>query len=120
MGSAIISFHQAGNLSTDRKVAMPVKRLSGARTEIMTTSGASARSVLAAIGLVNANKEDGGFVTITAVGANLWVTAGVAGTVVSVKPAVGATNGVGMPIMAGMTESFAVKNGEKIAAIEWS
>lgn len=119
MGSAIVVFHEAGNRSRERE-PMPVTRLPGARTEIIATSATSARTTLVGVSQAGSTKntDDGGFVTVFAVGANLWVTAG-AGSPVAVKPATGA-NGTGYPILAGQKETFAIAADHKIAAIEWT
>ena len=116
MGTAIVVFHKAGNRSQERQ-SMPVARLPGAVTEIIATSGTSAATTTVAPSSEEPGTSDGGFVTVFAVGANLWVTS--AGTPVAAKPATGAI-GTGYPILSGTKETFAVAEGDKIAAIEWA
>jgi hypothetical protein len=116
MGTAIVVFHKAGNRSLERE-SMPVTRLPETRTEVITTGAASVATTLAAIKDSGASNYDGGFVTIFAVGANLWVTSGLAP--VAAKPAAGAS-GSGHPIISGQSQTFAVAHNEKIAAIEWA
>lgn len=97
---------------------MPVPRLSGATTERVTTSGTSARTTGTAPQGPSGKKSDGSFVTVTAQGANLFVLAGT-GSPVAAYPGAGNT-GNGYPVMSGQSQSFAVKPGEKIAAIEFT
>jgi hypothetical protein len=117
MGTAIIVFHSVGNRSRER-ASMPVARLPGSVTEVITTStGASAASVTAAVAGDPDEKTDGGFVTVHAVGANLWVTSALAP--VAAMPAAGGAAGTGFPVMSGTFQTFGVTAGHKIAAREF-
>lgn len=116
MGTAIVVFHKAGNRSQERQ-SMPVARLPGAVTEIIATSGTSAATTMTAQPSEELGTADGGFATVFAVGANLWVTS--AAAPVAAKPATGAV-GTGYPILTGTSATFAVAEGDKIAAIEWA
>lgn len=118
MGTMLATFHAAGQPSDPGADAMqPVARLTGAKTERVTTSGTSAATTLAAAQGASNRKTDGGFVTISAVGANLFCVAGTAPT--AAYPAAGA-NSNGFPVMSGQSITFALKVGEKVAAIEFA
>lgn len=118
MGQAIVVFHEAGNRSIERE-SMPVARLPGSITQVLTTGAASvATTITSGDGGSQHNIGDGAFVTVFAVGANLWVTSG--GNPVAAKPAAGGAAGEGFPVMSGQFATFAVADNDKIAAIEWS
>jgi len=114
MGTMLVSFHSGGAPSGEGR--LPVARLTGAKTERVTTSGASAATTLTALN-GQGTKSDGGMATVTAVGVNLYVTAGAAP--VAAYPGAGA-NTSGFPVMSGQTVSFAVAKGDKIAGIEFA
>lgn len=115
MATAIVVFHQAGNLSLDA-APMPVARLPGARTLVLTTSGASVQTTINADGW-EGKKRDGGFVTIFAGTSNLWVTSGP--DPVAAKPTLGGAAGSGFPIFANQQATFSVNDNDEIALIEW-
>ena len=113
MGTMLASFHTGGQPAGG--ATMPVARLSGAKTERVTTSATSARTTFAALQGGSGTKNDGGLCTVTAVGVNLWVST----AATAVYPTAG-TNADGFPVMSGQSITFAVKVGEKIAAIEFT
>lgn len=122
MGKMLVSFHQAGQTSMGD--AMPVARLSTAKTENVTTNAAtsavttSQAATTAGLPAGNTNrKQDGGFATVTAVGVNILAVAGAAPT--AAMPAAGAL-GSGFPVMAGQSITFAVAKGDKVAGIEFT
>lgn len=107
MGSAIICFHDSDN-ENDK---LPVSRLPGSTSEVKTTNAStSVPSTTAA--------AKGCFVTVTAVGANLWVTAGP--TPVAAYPAVDGAVGAGFPILSGSFQTFSIKKGDKVACKEFT
>lgn len=115
MGTAIVVFHQAGNRSVERQ-SVPVIRLPGARTEVITTDTVSTQTQLDADGFQETS-SDGAFVTVFALDVNLWVTSGE--DPIAVKPGADET-GAGFPIMAGTNVTFAIDNDDMLALIEWS
>jgi len=115
MGTMLATFHSAGQPVGDENLA--VVRLTGAKTERITTSGVSAATTLTGIQGASGKKSDGGFVTVTAIGANLYVVPGTAP--VAAYPAAGANNN-GFPVMSGQSITFALIKGDKIAAIEFA
>lgn len=103
MASAAITFCSAGNRSVEGgTIAVP--RMSGAVSEMLTVTASSATSVNA-----SPHPKRGGFVSITALGADIWATAGAA------PLAVAGVNG--FAVTAGQTRDFAVMPGDKIAVI---
>jgi len=119
MSTVFVTFHTAGNRSVEKE-SMPVMRLTGAITEVVTASGASVRTATVSNGESAYASRDGGFVTIRAGTANLWVVTGKsADNPVAAKPAAGAA-GPGFPVMANEAVSVGVDDGHKIAMIEWS
>jgi|SRR6478609_4938549 len=115
MGTMLATFHGGGAPLAD--AMLPVARLTGAKTERVTTSATSAATTLAATQGPSGTKSDGGCVTITAVGVNLYCVAGAAPT--AVYPTAG-TNSNGFPVMSGQSITFAVAKGDKVAAIEFT
>jgi hypothetical protein len=116
MATAIVVFHHAGNKSLDA-ASMPVARLPDARTQVLTTSGVSVQTTLNADGWTG-KRRDGGFATVFAGSANLWVTSG--SNPVASKPATGGEAGEGFPVYANQHATFAVDNDDEIALIEWA
>jgi hypothetical protein len=116
MATAIVVFHQAGNRSTERD-SMPVMRLDGSRTVVLTTSGASVQTSINADGEQD-KASDGGFATIYAGAANLWVTSSANPT--AVKPTLDGAAGTGFPILANTSATFAIADNDEIALIEWT
>jgi len=116
MGTMLVTYHQAGQPGGG--TTQPVIRLPGATTERVTTSGTSARTTGAAPQGPSGKKTDGGFATVFAIGANLFVVSGT-GTPTAAYPAAGAS-GNGSAVLSGQSITFAVKPGEKIAAIEFT
>jgi hypothetical protein len=116
MAKVTVTFHQAGNRSLERE-PMPIARLPGARSELLTSGTAAVKSTLkAASSSNNSNVQDGGFVTILSDG-QLWVDAGPNPTA---KAPVAGTTSSGMPVPAGVMISFAVAAGDFVSVIDWS
>lgn len=116
MATAIVVFHYAGNKSFEGD-SVPVIRLPEARAEVVATGASSVQTTLKAVAMAGARKKDGGFVTVFAVGANLWVTSGSNPT--AAKPAAG-NSGTGFPVLSGTDRTFAVNPDDEIALIEWA
>lgn len=116
MGTAIVVFHQAGNRSLERNT-MPVIRLPEARAQVMITSTVSKQTTIDADGTRLYNVVDGGFVTIMALGSNMWVTCGP--DPVAVFPTADGPVGEGYPIREGYSVSFGVNEDDKIAIVDW-
>lgn len=104
MGKMLVSFYPNSE-----------KKLSQAKTELVTTSATSARSSLAAGAGSSGKKLDGGYAVVTAVGVNLLVTTGAT----AVVQTAGATS-PNHPVMAGQSATFAMGPGDRVAAIEFT
>jgi len=107
---------------------MPVPRLPDSRTEMMTASATSLRSVLKADINTNNTKEDGGFVTVRAGDKAIHAVSGVSTSLVATKPAagtptagisVGGTQVAGHYIGAYEEKTFGVNYNEYVAVIEY-
>lgn len=114
MGTMLVTWHGAGQNGAGGE--QPVARLSGSKTDRVTTSAVSAGPATTGQGQTS-RKTDGGFVTVTAVGVNLWVVAGTAP--VAAYPAAGA-QGNGFPVMSGQAITFGINRGDKVAAVEFT
>lgn len=117
MGSLITVFHGAGNRSTERET-MPVIRLCNTEVEVLTTSTTSVKGTITGETMNDKNHFNGAFCTVTAIGANQWVTSG-KGEFVSAMPAPG-VKGTGFPVMKDQSVTFGLAAGELIASVEFA
>lgn len=124
MGKMLVTFHGAGGNTTDpmdKSDQMPVPRLSGAVTESVTTSATSAKTTkVAPTGSNSYDPSDGGFVTVTAQGANLSVMCALTASATAVVPAASPSNSVGFVILTGQSVTFAIPAGFVVAGIEFT
>lgn len=117
MGTMLVTFHSAGQPGGGAE-SQPVIRLPKAKTErVATSAGSSAATTTTAAQGDSGKKTDGGFVTVRAVGVNLFLVCGASPT--AVYPAAGEVKD-GIPLMSGEWVTLAVNKGDKVAAIEFT
>jgi hypothetical protein len=85
---------------------MPVPRLAGAESEILTVGATSQATTLSN----PSSRGRTGFVSVTAIGADLWVVAGAAPVAVA--------GAQGFAVLAGQTRDFAMEPGDKLAIVQ--
>ena len=85
---------------------MPVPRFVGAISEILSLSGTSQATATASPEV----RRNTGFASVSAIGADIWVTAG--------PEPVAIAGQYGFALPAGQTRDFAVEPGDKIAVIQ--
>jgi len=116
MAKVVVIFHQAGNRSVERE-PMPIARVAGARSELLTSGSAAVKSTLKAVSADRpTNTTDAGFVTVLSDGP-LWLDAGPAPIA---KAPVAGTPSTGFPVPAGALVTFGVAAGDFISVIDWS
>lgn len=111
MARVEITWCQAGGTSTESSAPMPVAKLSGAVTEVVTSSGTSAKTTL-----TSSVASSSGFVIIYSAG-DVWAVAGPSLGLVAAVPTSG-DSGAGMRIPANIPASLAVNLGDAVAIID--
>lgn len=105
MANACITFCTAGNRSIEG-ASLPVPRFEDAVSELVESSSTSEASTASS----PLGSKSFGFVSITAIGGDIWVTAGPSPTAIAGED--------GFPVLSGQTRDFAVSPGDRVAVID--